>query len=555
MHLKSEGLSVYNTVYMDFLKKNKKIISFAMGLCIFLLGLFVVAFYIYKRCRSEYNADFTDTILWADAAVRSGHYYSPDYWYAYFLPFSGIPIMIPIVAVFGLTYFSHQLGMTVFALIFAAALILFMKTLDFSYGESFALSGITMILMCSSVTMRMIFYGHIIHYSLAIVFMCVAYALYKRSSGFLEDGKRRRIFDIALPIWCMLCCTNGMATFILFFVPFAGSILLERYFGPDTITYANDRKFFIRLATIAAGGLAGFGIKMLLFGSVEYENSITAILPTKDWLWTKSPLLLEWIKVFTGSNDIDVPMMSFDGIRILVMYGFAVLLLVIPVFPAIFYKKIENRMLRLLTLFHWIMFAMTLLTYSISYASVQTWRLSAVECSAAILTITYTLYMLKERKMLRWHVLLVPVLASVTFVSMLTVKNIPSAVGVNQNDQLIEIFRQNGLTRGYSFFWNSANAAMVLSDNEITVSPIDTYPDGRYEVKRYQSEASGYEDVPGVDRYFVVVDSQDMKYVGDTLGKHRIDEIKYQDDLYIWIFDQNIFKDLEPVFCEPKTDE
>ena len=158
---------------MDHQKKDRSIISFVIGAGIFVLGLLVVVFYIYKRCRAEFNADFTDTLLWANASVESGHFYNPDYWYAYFLPFSGIPIMIPIVAAFGLTYFSHQLGMTVFLLLFAAALLIFFRAAGCKYADAFALSGITLILMCASTITRMIFYGHVIHYSLVIVFMCV----------------------------------------------------------------------------------------------------------------------------------------------------------------------------------------------------------------------------------------------------------------------------------------------------------------------------------------------------------------------------------------------
>jgi hypothetical protein len=199
----------------------KTIYETLAGLFIFLLALAVTVFYIYKRCRSEFNADFTDTLLWANASVESGSYLNPDYWYAYFLPFSGIPIMIPIVAAFGLTFFSHQLGMTIFIFIFAAVLVLFFRAMDFRTGYSLLLSGLTMIFMCASQVTRMIFYGHIIHYSLAVVFMCVAFALLKRSSVFDEKIPGAKIRTTAIAIWCMLCCTNGMATFLLFFVPFA----------------------------------------------------------------------------------------------------------------------------------------------------------------------------------------------------------------------------------------------------------------------------------------------------------------------------------------------
>ncbi len=524
---------------MSFLKKHEKTISTVIGLGIFVLALFVVIFYLYKRCRAEFNADYTDTILWANASVTSGHFYDPDYWYAYFLPFSGIPLMIPIVSAFGLTYFSHQLGMTVFAFIFAAALLVFMRTCKCTWGESLALSGLTMILMSSSQITRMIFYGHIIHYSLAIVFMCVAYALYFKD----------RLIPLA--IWCMLCCTNGMATFILFFVPFAGSLILERYFDKTPISPDGDRPLIRKLAIIFAGGLAGFVIKSVFFGSREYEDSITALLPSGGWVWRQSPFLLEWIKVLTDPSGSDVLMMTFEGIRILVLYGLAIVVLVIPVFAAISYKKITNRPLRLFILFYHLMFFMTLLTYSVSYASVSNWRLAGLVCAAVMLSMLYTLHMLKEKLFVRWVILLVPVFAIASFIAMLSVKNLPSALNANENDQLIQIYKENGLTRGYSSFWNTANAVNVLSDNTIQVSPILFWPDGRYGVRHYQSDPSGYVDVPGVDRYFVTVDGTEMDYVKDTLVPNATETLKFDDNLYILVFDRNIFSDFEPVFSDP----
>ncbi len=524
---------------MAFVKKHEKFITTAIGLGIFVLGLFVVIFFLWKRCRAEFNADYTDTILWANASVTSGHFYDPDYWYAYFLPFSGIPLMIPIVAKFGLTYFSHQLGMTVFALIFAAALLIYMRSADCTWGESFALSGLTCILMCASQITRMIFYGHIIHYSLAIVFMCIAYAVLKKEKYVL------------LALWCMLCCTNGIATVLLFFVPFAGSLVLERYFDKTPISLKGDRDLIKKLGIICAGGLAGTVIKMVFFGSREYEDSITALLPSDGWVWKQSPFLLEWIKVLTGSSSGDVPMMTFDGIRILVLYFFAVLLLIIPVFAAISYRKITSRPLRLLILFYHLMFFVTMVTYSVSYALVSNWRLAGLVCCSVIVSMLYILYMLKEKLYVRWVILLVPVFAASAFICMLTVKQIPSALNANENDKLIEIYRENGLTRGYSSFWNTANAVTVLSDNTITVSPILFWPDGRYGVRHYQSDPSGYVDVPGVDKYFVTVGSEELEYVADTLVPNAIDKIKYDDSLYILVFDRNIFSDFEPVFSDP----
>lgn len=536
---------------MELINRNRKIIEVLAGVVILAAGLFVALFFIWSRCRAEYNADYTDTLLWANAAVKSGGFYDPDYWYAYFLPFSGIPIMIPIVAAHGLTYFSHELGMTAFVFILAVALYLLARSLDATRGVAMAFSGIIMILMCASNTTRMIFYGHIIHYSLVIVFFSVAFYLLRHSLVFEENGKHARLFTILIPIWCMLCTTNGMATIILFFVPFVGSVVLERYFQARPISYEGDRSFIHTVVLFAAGGLAGFAIKLAFFGNLEYEDSITSLLPYDGWVWNQVPFLLEWVTVLTGkSTAIDIKMMSFDGIRILSLYYFAFIILIVPVFAIISYRKITNRMLRLLIICYWTMFAVTLATYSVSYAITFNWRLSGLVCMATILTIAYAYHMIKSKRHVRWFVPLVPVVAFCMIICALTVKHIPSAVDANPNDQLISILDEHGLTRGYSMFWNGANAITVLSDNRIVVSPIEIMHDGSYEVRHYQSEPEGYEDVEGLDRYFVIVDGEDMGYTADTLGKNKIEEIKYQDNMYIWVYDRNIFSDGEPVFCD-----
>ncbi len=536
---------------MSFWRKYNRFIRTVAGLAVFMLGLAVVIFYIYKRCRAEYNGDFTDTLLWANTAVKSGHFYDPDYWYAYFLPFSGIPLFMPVVKMFGLTYFSHQIGMTLFILIFAASLVFFLRSVELDWGEVFALSGIIMILMCASNITRMIFYGHIIHYSMAIVFMCVSFGLLRRSFIYEESARRGKIYAVLTAVFVMLCTTNGVATILLYFVPFAGSLVLERYLDKTPISISNDQALIKNLSMIVGGGVLGFIIKSVFFKSMNYEASITSLLPSDGWVWKQSPFLLEWIKVLTGESTSDVPMMTFDGIRMLSMYVLALIILVVPVFALIGYKKIVNRMVRLLVLFYWLMFATTMLTYSVSYALVSTWRLAGLTCAAVITTLVYTLYMLKEKQHVRWYVLIVPVIAVCTFVAMFTVKNIPSALDANRNDQLIGMYKEHGLTRGYSSFWNSANAVTVLSDDTIHVSPINFWYDGRYGVRHYQSSPSDYEDVEGLDRYFVAVDAEELEFTQDTLVKNCIEQIKFDDNLYILVFDRNVFENFEPVFSDP----
>ena len=44
--------------------------------------------------------------------------------------------------------------------------------------------------------------------------------------------------------------------------------------------------------------------------------------------------------------------------------------------------------------------------------------------------------------------------------------------------------------------------------------------------------------------YFVAVDSEEMAYTKDTLVANSIEQIKYDDGLYILVFDRNVFEDL-----------
>jgi len=42
-----------------------------------------------------------------------------------------------------------------------------------------------------------------------------------------------------------------------------------------------------------------------------------------------------------------------------------------------------------------------------------------------------------------------------------------------------------------------------------------------------------------------------MEYTKDTLVKNSIEQIKYEDNLYILVFDRNVFDNFEPVFSDP----
>ena len=88
------------------LKINKtKVLSYI----VLALGIIAVLYYIIIGQKSEFDSDFTDTILWAEAMITGNGLFDKTMAYAYTLPFGGSLLMAPFVAVFGVGY-KAQIG-------------------------------------------------------------------------------------------------------------------------------------------------------------------------------------------------------------------------------------------------------------------------------------------------------------------------------------------------------------------------------------------------------------------------------------------------------------
>ncbi|MBP7402385.1 MAG: hypothetical protein KBA30_07200, partial [Clostridia bacterium] len=49
----------------------------------------VVLYAVIVVAAGEFHADFTDTVLWAEATFRSGRLFDPEFYYAAAMPFGG----------------------------------------------------------------------------------------------------------------------------------------------------------------------------------------------------------------------------------------------------------------------------------------------------------------------------------------------------------------------------------------------------------------------------------------------------------------------------------
>ncbi|MCR5107825.1 MAG: hypothetical protein K6B28_06645 [Lachnospiraceae bacterium] len=531
------------------IKLNKKNI---IGTIILLSGLISASIYIFIGQRTEFNADFTDTLIWAFASSESGSIVNPEYNYAYFLPFGGSLLMLPIVKVFGVTYFAHTLGMFVFLLIFTVSLLLFCLSMNFEYEYSSSITGTLLILLLATHETRMIFYGHIIHYSLAMLFSCIAFFLFNKINYDFSShlDKRQKIYYSILLLWLFLSCFNGESILMLFFFPFVGSIILYRMldlkkaFSLKTDGY----QFLLGLGMLLAGG-AGYIIKKIFIKyDTNYEKFFANILPYDSWIFKHHPFLTNFVTMFTGNNDQLTPLMSVNGLLILFEYLLAWAVILIPFIALFSYNKF-SKPLRIFHLFYLLLFALTFFIYSISYPQVSNWRLGALIGMALLFVMFYSVYLLKSGTLMRFAVVLTAVIIMGEFCDLYKLRStLPSENNTNEFDGIIDVLNENGLTYGYSTYWNGACAIDILSDSKINVRPIEINEEnGTISPYLYNSKASWYEDQQDTDRYFVII-RNDNPLTIKALTDNADNIIEYNDNTKIYLYDRNIFSNLEFVF-------
>ena len=150
------------------------------SLTVFVVGVLSVVYYIAFGEKVEFDSDFTDTILWAEAMITGNGLFDKTMAYAYTLPFGGSLLMAPFVAVFGVGYKAHALGFVLFLAIFAFSLYKLFRAMEFSDNMSLICTGIVLLLSLPTKNTRMIMWGHIIHYSLGLLFVIIALSVYRK---------------------------------------------------------------------------------------------------------------------------------------------------------------------------------------------------------------------------------------------------------------------------------------------------------------------------------------------------------------------------------------
>ena len=161
----------------------------AMFWLILCFAVIVVGYYIFGPAKGCYHSDTTDTILWAQATLESKSFFNEDFCYACILPFGGHLIMLPYVAMFGVSVAAQSWGMFTFFLIFVISLFGMLKKVGMNFIWTCLTTAFTILLVSGSTKLREIFWDHVIYYSLGLLFAFVGIILISACIDKLNAGK------------------------------------------------------------------------------------------------------------------------------------------------------------------------------------------------------------------------------------------------------------------------------------------------------------------------------------------------------------------------------
>lgn len=513
------------------------------SLTVFLVGIVSVLYYILIGEKVEFDSDFTDTILWAEAMLTGNGLFDNTMAYAYTLPFGGSLLMAPFVAIFGVGYKAHALGFVLFLAIFTFSLYKLFRAMDFTLNMSMVSTGLVLLLSLPTKNTRMIMWGHVIHYSLGLLFVIIALAVYKNinvESEYLIKDKNNRKWIIILAILTMFFCTNGLTTILFFAIPFYGAIIVERFVDTksDILCKENVNSIVVTAVCIVAG-LSGLVISKIAQRGVTtvYDDMFKSVQSWQNWVWDFEDRIRCMLVVCAGGLANDVAMESFSGIRIMYMALYGFIIMIIPFVSLGIYKKIENRIMRLMVISYVILLISTLFIYDFSVARGTAHRMVGIYMSAVLVCVTYMMWLINNKELTRFGAVLALVFIGA---SLFSVYGVVALRGDNRYERLAKILEENGLKYGYAEYW-SAQVTTVLSDSNVQVCPIEISEDATVNKRMYNIRPQQYDSKDGVNRYFTFLSSWEYDTLKDSLVKESIEEIKFDDDGYILVFDHNIF--------------
>ena len=533
-------------------RTNRDRLLFWIGLGTFLLTAGITLLYITVLARGEFHGDCTDTLMWAAASYDSGRVYDPTFTYACFLPFGVNLFMMPLIGLFGVSMTTHVIGMTCFFLLFTGSFLMMLREMGWRWSSAFFAASGLLVLTLSSEKLREIFWGHAIYYSLGVLFLFIGLWLYLRFCRLWErrgekEGRIHLILTgVCFFLFTLLCSTDGISALSIFALPLMGAVLAEGLLSAPTLLSRDLGRTALKLLGIGAAVIAGIKLNGLWVGDMVagYQEAYSTWSDMSNWVPHLQKLPVAWLELF-GVQNITGPLASGESAVNLLRMLAAVLLAVLPVAATLCYKKLETRGERLWIWIHWAGTAIITVGYVCGQLSAANWRLTPVLATGCVVSILFLRRFLSRNRL---ALLTLLALLPVALINLAGVAKMPlDGYKDNVLYQLESELEMRDLTYGYATFWR-ANPITVISGEKVRVRDVTVSDGGRVDARAYQSSSRWYEDQPGVDRYFLLLDPREFDHLNDhdspllTEATEQIWLTLPEESLYcILVFDHNIF--------------
>lgn len=506
-------------------------------------AFFLILYYVIFIAKGYYHSDCTDTIMWAEAAFDAKALMNQDFSYACLLPFGGQLLMLPFVAIFGVSMEAQIIGMTLFFLVFTLALLYLCKAIGFSIKWMAVMLTSVLIMVSASEKLREIFWGHIIYYSLGILFLMVGAALVIQ---IIQSEKLKTSHLIFLFIWTALCSMNGVQALTIYGLPILAAVIAERFF--DFKKNWKDKSNFGNYAVVILI-LLGIGMGLILGGMVNgelvagYAEGHSDFSKSSEWIGNLGKLFPSFMSLMGVDIVERMQMYSKEGIFNLLRIICSLMLLVVPVVMAFMYKKIEETSYRLMILIHHFMTVLILLGWIFGKLSSANWRLSPIVVTSVIMCVMFVKWIYQKTDYKRLLAIIAIPITCVVSITMYDLMTMEKQTSTNMRlTNMAEFLEENDLEYGYATFWQ-ANIITMISDSEVKVRCINLGDDG-YRKRLYQTNKNWYEDVKGYDKYFVILTDREMEEYynnSNSVYEKANEEIRYE-GYNILIYDHNLIR-------------
>ncbi|MDY2509624.1 MAG: hypothetical protein SOW15_02345 [Ruminococcus callidus] len=538
----------------QILQKINQFFQVIWPLMLLLGSIAVVLYYIFFPARGEFHSDCTDTLYWAEAAMQGNGLINPDFTYAALMPFGGNLFMQIWIPFFGISMTTHTLGMATFFVFFVGSLCLMLREMHFGLRSlSVTVSGLLMTL-CLSQKIREIFWGHIIYYSLGILFLFIGLFLVLRIMNLSERRPTKGIlvqkivFMVLLAVDFIICCTNSTTAIALFALPIIGGVFCERFL--DCRTRLRSRKNYTALFILVICGiglLLGMKWGAAIAGDVRggYAEAYSKFSNTDEWWGHVESLPLAFLWMLGLEVDNQDKLASIEGVQVILTIFYALFLAIIPVIALCCYRKIKETGVRILIWAHWIVTAFILVGYFCGLLSAGNWRISPAICTGVLVSFAFLRWLYHQVEYKRLSILLCIPLAYICLHSGWQVVKMPKdSYKTNVNYELGEYLKEQDLTYGYASFWHS-QAITVLEDSEVKVRTVDFSDVNGVTKSLYQNNQNWFKDQPDQDRYFLLMEQGELDKLNmsTSLLLTMSHEELYYKGYTIWVFSENIFSE------------